>query len=105
MQVRLLGPVDVVVEGGPRPVHGLRRMAVLATLALHCGEVVSTGTPPPSSNISPGQRQTVCCARRRHWNRRTLRDIRWPGSRPGTWDASAACHDAPDPEGARYSWG
>ena len=43
MQVRLLGPVDVVVEGGPRPVHGLRRMAVLATLALHCGEVVSTG--------------------------------------------------------------
>jgi hypothetical protein len=35
--------VDVVVEGGPRPVHGLRRMAVLATLALHCGEVVGTG--------------------------------------------------------------
>ena len=43
MQVRLLGPVDVVVDGEPRPVHGLRRMAVLATLALHCGEVVSTG--------------------------------------------------------------
>ncbi len=43
MQVRLLGPVDVVVEGGPRPVHGLRRKAVLATLALHYGEIVSTG--------------------------------------------------------------
>ena len=43
MQVRLLGPVDVVVDDGPRPVHGLRRMALLATLALHCGEVVSTG--------------------------------------------------------------
>jgi DNA-binding SARP family transcriptional activator len=43
MQVRLLGPVDVVVDGGPRPVPGLRRMAVLATLALHCGEVVSIG--------------------------------------------------------------
>jgi len=43
MQVRLLGPVDVVVDDAPRPVHGLRRMAVLATLALHGGEVVSTG--------------------------------------------------------------
>ena len=43
MQVRLLGPVDVVVDDGPRPVHGLRRMALLAALALHCGEVVSTG--------------------------------------------------------------
>jgi DNA-binding SARP family transcriptional activator/tetratricopeptide (TPR) repeat protein len=43
MQVRLLGPVDVIVDGGSRPVHGLRRGAVLAVLALHCGEVVSTG--------------------------------------------------------------
>jgi DNA-binding SARP family transcriptional activator len=43
MQVRLLGPVDVVVDDAPRPVPGLRRLAVLATLALHCGEVVSTG--------------------------------------------------------------
>ena len=43
MQVRLLGPVDVAADDGPRPVHGLRRMAVLATLALHCGEIVSTG--------------------------------------------------------------
>ena len=34
MQVRLLGPVDVVVDGEPRPVPGLRRKAVLATLAL-----------------------------------------------------------------------
>jgi hypothetical protein len=37
MQVRLLGPVDVVLDGGPRPVPGLRRMAVLATLAQHAG--------------------------------------------------------------------
>src|SRR6516225_300786 len=42
MQVRLLGPVDVVVHGEPRPVHGLRRKAVLAVLALHGGEIVST---------------------------------------------------------------
>jgi DNA-binding SARP family transcriptional activator len=43
MQVRLLGPVDVIVDGGSRPVRGVRRGAVLAVLALHCGEVVSTG--------------------------------------------------------------
>jgi DNA-binding SARP family transcriptional activator len=43
MQVRLLGPVDVMVDGEPRPVHGLRRKAVLAALALHGGEIVSTG--------------------------------------------------------------
>jgi DNA-binding SARP family transcriptional activator len=42
MHVRLLGPVDVVVDGGARPVHGVRRRAVLAALALHGGEVVST---------------------------------------------------------------
>jgi len=41
MQVRLLGPVDVVVDGQPRPVHGLRRKAVLATLALQHGSLVS----------------------------------------------------------------
>jgi DNA-binding SARP family transcriptional activator len=43
VQVRLLGPVDVVLDGGPRPVSGLRRKAVLATLALHHGQAVSTG--------------------------------------------------------------
>jgi DNA-binding SARP family transcriptional activator len=43
MQVRLLGPVDVIVDDESRPVHGVRRGAVLAALALHCGEVVSTG--------------------------------------------------------------
>ena len=42
MRVRLLGPVDVLVGESPRPVRGLRRKAVLAVLALHGGEVVST---------------------------------------------------------------
>ncbi|BCJ53011.1 hypothetical protein Asp14428_44860 [Actinoplanes sp. NBRC 14428] len=42
MQIRLLGPVDVTVEGPARPVNGLRRKAVLAVLALQRGEVVST---------------------------------------------------------------
>jgi DNA-binding SARP family transcriptional activator/tetratricopeptide (TPR) repeat protein len=42
MQVRLLGPVDVTVDGMARPVSGLRRKAVLAVLALHAGQVVST---------------------------------------------------------------
>ena len=43
MRVRLLGPVDVTVDGRPRPVRGLRRKAVLAALALQGGEIVSTG--------------------------------------------------------------
>jgi len=43
MRVRLLGPVDVISGGEARPVSGLRRKAVLATLALQAGEVVSTG--------------------------------------------------------------
>ena len=42
VRVRLLGPVDVMVDGGPEPVRGLRRRAVLATLALRSGEIVST---------------------------------------------------------------
>jgi len=40
--IRLLGTVDVVLDGEVRPVRGLRRKAVLATLALHGGDVVST---------------------------------------------------------------
>ena len=43
VQIRLLGPVDVSVAGTIRPVSGLRRKALLAVLALHHGEVVSTG--------------------------------------------------------------
>jgi len=39
--IRLLGPVDVLADDGPREVRGLRRKAVLAALALHGGEVVS----------------------------------------------------------------
>jgi DNA-binding SARP family transcriptional activator len=42
MQVRLLGPVDVVVDGEPRPVRGLRRKAILAVLALNHGTAVSS---------------------------------------------------------------
>jgi hypothetical protein len=58
MQVRLLGPLDVIVEGEPRQVSGLRRKAVLAALALHGGEVVSADrlfaavwgdAPPPTA--------------------------------------------------------
>lgn len=57
MQVRLLGPVDVIVDGVPQTVPGLRRRAVLATLALRVGEVVGTdqlidavwGTAVPST--------------------------------------------------------
>jgi DNA-binding SARP family transcriptional activator len=43
VRVRLLGPVDVVLGGIPQQLSGLRRKAVLATLALHSGELVSGG--------------------------------------------------------------
>jgi DNA-binding SARP family transcriptional activator/tetratricopeptide (TPR) repeat protein len=42
MQVRLLGPVDVTVNGTARTVSGLRRKAVLAVLALNPREIVGT---------------------------------------------------------------
>ncbi|MFC7248161.1 BTAD domain-containing putative transcriptional regulator, partial [Catellatospora aurea] len=40
-RVRLLGPVEVLVDGVARPVVGLRRRALLAALALQPREVVS----------------------------------------------------------------
>ncbi|MFI7152247.1 BTAD domain-containing putative transcriptional regulator [Nonomuraea sp. NPDC050022] len=57
MRVRLLGPVDVLVDDIPRRVMGLRRTAVLAALALRPGAVVSVdllveavwGTTAPAS--------------------------------------------------------
>src|SRR5688500_9028804 len=58
MQVRLLGPVDVLAAGVTRPVTGLRRRAVLAALGLTPGEVVSadrlieiawSGQPPATA--------------------------------------------------------
>jgi DNA-binding SARP family transcriptional activator len=42
VRVRLLGPVDVVLDGVARPVPGLRRKALLAALALHPGEIIGT---------------------------------------------------------------
>lgn len=60
MQVRLLGSVDVAIGQASRPVRGLRRKAVLAVLALHHGQVVSTdrmleivwGDRPPSTVLN-----------------------------------------------------
>jgi DNA-binding SARP family transcriptional activator/tetratricopeptide (TPR) repeat protein len=40
VRVRLLGPVDVEVDGEIRPVRGMRRRAALAVLALHAGDIV-----------------------------------------------------------------
>ena len=42
MQVRLLGPVDVLLDGVPRLILGRRRKALLAILALHDGGTVAT---------------------------------------------------------------
>ncbi|GAA2709198.1 BTAD domain-containing putative transcriptional regulator [Actinoplanes palleronii] len=60
MRVRVLGPVDIVVGGQTRPVSGSRRKAVLAMLALHRGEIVSTdrladalwGDTPPATPLN-----------------------------------------------------
>lgn len=41
VRVRILGPVDVLVDGAPREVRGFRRKAVLAVLALRATELVS----------------------------------------------------------------
>jgi DNA-binding SARP family transcriptional activator len=65
MQVRLLGPVDITLDGVSRPVPGLRRQAVLAALALHDGQVVSTdrlveivwGTAAPPTSYSGASSQ------------------------------------------------
>jgi DNA-binding SARP family transcriptional activator/tetratricopeptide (TPR) repeat protein len=61
MRVRLLGPVDVMSGDEIRPVSGLRRKAVLATLALQAGEVVSTGRLVDSvwSEAAPAARNTL----------------------------------------------
>src|SRR5689334_19303835 len=85
MQVRLLGPVDIVAGGEPRQVHGLRRKAVLAALALHGGEIVSIGQlidivwggPVPATAASTLQRH-VSYLRRALGSRDVIR-ARSPG--------------------------
>jgi len=64
MRVRLLGPVEVEVDGVFRPVSGLRRKAVLAVLALRRGDIVSHdrladviwGDEPPATPLNTLQR-------------------------------------------------
>jgi DNA-binding SARP family transcriptional activator len=43
IQVGLLGPVQVLVDGVPHAVRGARRTAVLAALALHPGQLIGLG--------------------------------------------------------------
>src|SRR3982750_257870 len=64
MELRLLGPLEVRDAGGPLALGGLQQRAVLAMLALHLNELVSTdvlvdglwGDQPPASatNIVQG---------------------------------------------------
>src|SRR4051812_2704711 len=64
MQVRLLGPVDVVVDGAAIAVAGAKRQAILATLAAAAGEIVTTdrlieavwGDDPPATALNTLQR-------------------------------------------------
>jgi DNA-binding SARP family transcriptional activator len=62
-QIQLLGPLEVLVDGRPRPVLGHRRRTVLAILALHAGEIVSVdrlidivwGDRPPRTAVNTVQ--------------------------------------------------
>lgn len=62
--VRILGPVDIVVDDRPVAIVGSRRKAVLAVLALHQGRIASTsriidavwGDAPPSTAVNTLQR-------------------------------------------------
>ncbi|QLQ39439.2 AfsR/SARP family transcriptional regulator [Micromonospora robiginosa] len=64
VRIRLLGPVEVVVADRPQAVNGVRRRAVLATLALRAGRVVSVdrlvevawGGQPPATAATTLQR-------------------------------------------------
>ncbi|SCG49534.1 AfsR/SARP family transcriptional regulator [Micromonospora humi] len=64
VRVRLLGPVEVIVADRPQAVNGVRRKAVLATLALRVGRVVSVdrlievawGGHPPATAANTLQR-------------------------------------------------
>ncbi len=59
VRVALLGPIEVTANGVARPLHGLRRKALLAVLALHHGELVTTdrlidviwGQPTPINTL------------------------------------------------------
>ncbi len=42
MEIRILGPVEVWDSGEPRPLGGTKQRAVLAMLALHANQVVSS---------------------------------------------------------------
>jgi DNA-binding SARP family transcriptional activator/tetratricopeptide (TPR) repeat protein len=64
VRVRLLGPVDVITDGTPQQVGGVRRRTVLAVLGMNAGEVVSTdrlidvvwGDRPPATALNTLQR-------------------------------------------------
>ena len=58
LELRMLGPFEVRIDGGaPVALGGLRQRVLLAELALHAGEVVSTdrlidqlwGAKPPAT--------------------------------------------------------
>ena len=62
LEVRLLGPFEVVVAGEPVDVPGAKRQALVACLALRSGRVVSDGHV---GRGAVGQRSSECASKRR----------------------------------------
>ncbi|WP_410586661.1 AfsR/SARP family transcriptional regulator [Amycolatopsis sp. lyj-23] len=85
MRVRLLGPVDAVVDGVPVPVSGLRRRAVLAVLALHGEGIAGTDRliravwGARAKGVAPNTLQSHVSALRRVLGDRTAILARDPG--------------------------
>src|SRR6266700_1946583 len=63
MEFRILGPMEVVGDGGPLPLGGAKQRALLAVLVLNANRVVSTGrliedlwgddSPPTAGHMLP----------------------------------------------------
>ena len=98
MRIRLLGPVDAVIDGVPVPISGLRRRAVLAALALHGEGIAGTGWlieavwGAEAGGVSANTLQSHMSALRRLLGDRTAIVARPPGYQleHGTTDVAEA---------------
>jgi hypothetical protein len=112
VQVRLLGPVDAVLDGVPRPVNGVRRKTVLAALALHwpvalARMMVHTVVDPdftmmfpvgmpPAAGVTVAVSVSVCSLPNRTGETDSFRPVV-----VGCWAKTVSVCDGDDVEGAK----